>query len=65
VASRPEVERYITQNMHEEMTPAQIHAQEALARVLGVVPRNRRRASMTPSARPCSLRTGFRRKCRA
>jgi hypothetical protein len=40
VASRPEVERYITQNMHEEMTPAQIHAQEALARVLGVVPRD-------------------------
>src|ERR1035441_2067482 len=40
VVSRPEVEKYITQNMHEEMTPAQIHAQEALARALGVVPRD-------------------------
>ena len=40
VVNRPEVEKYITQNMHEEMTPAQIHAQEALARVLGVVPRD-------------------------
>jgi hypothetical protein len=39
VVSRPEAEKYITQNMHDEMTPAQIHAQEALARVLGVVPR--------------------------
>ncbi len=38
VVSRPEVEKYITQNMHDEMTPAQIHAQEALARALGVVP---------------------------
>ena len=26
--------------MHEEMTPAQIHAQEALVRALGVVPRD-------------------------
>jgi hypothetical protein len=40
VVNRQEVEKYITQNMHEEMTPAQIHAQEALARVLGVVPRD-------------------------
>jgi len=40
VVNRPEVEKYITQNMHEEMTPAQIYAQEALARVLGVVPRD-------------------------
>jgi ABC-type transporter MlaC component len=40
VVNRADVEKYITQNMHEEMTPAQIHAQEALARVLGVVPRD-------------------------
>src|SRR5208337_1387207 len=40
VVNRPEVEQYVVQNLHEEMTPAQIHAQEALARVLGVVPRD-------------------------
>ena len=40
VVSRAEVEKYVTDNMHEEMTPAQIHAQEALVRVLGVVPRS-------------------------
>jgi hypothetical protein len=40
VVSRPEVEKYVTDNLHEEMTPAQIHAQEALVRALGLVPRN-------------------------
>jgi hypothetical protein len=38
VVNRSEVGKYITQNMHDEMTPEQIHAQEALVRVLGVVP---------------------------
>jgi hypothetical protein len=40
VASRPEVEEYITQNLHEEMTPAEIHAEEALVRAFGLVPRD-------------------------
>ena len=40
VASRPEVEQYITQNLHEEMTPAEIHAQEALVRAFGLVPQD-------------------------
>jgi hypothetical protein len=37
VIGRPEIEKYLTQNMHEEMTPAEIHAQEALVRALGLV----------------------------
>ena len=40
VVSRPEVEKYLTQNLHEEMTPAEIHAQEALVRAFGLVPRD-------------------------
>jgi hypothetical protein len=40
VASRPEIEKYLTQNVHEEMTPAQLHAEEALVRALGLVPRD-------------------------
>lgn len=40
VVSRPEVEKYLTQNLHEEMTPEEIHAQEALVRALGLVPRD-------------------------
>ncbi len=32
VISRPEIEKYLTENLHEEMTPAEIHAQEALVR---------------------------------
>src|SRR5579872_988381 len=39
VLSRAEIEKYIRQNLHEEMTPAEIHAQEALVRALGLVPR--------------------------
>jgi hypothetical protein len=40
VISRPEIEKYITQNMHEEMTPEEIHAQEALVRAFGLVSRD-------------------------
>ena len=40
VISRPEIQKYLTQNLHEEMTPAEIHAQEALVRALGLVPRD-------------------------
>jgi hypothetical protein len=40
VISRPEVEKYLVQNLHDEMTPAEIHAQEALVRALGLVPRD-------------------------
>jgi hypothetical protein len=40
VVGRPEVERYITQNVHEEMTPAEIHTQEALVRAFGLVSRD-------------------------
>jgi hypothetical protein len=39
VISRPEIEKYLIQNLHEEMTPAEIHAQEALVRALGLAPR--------------------------
>jgi hypothetical protein len=39
VISRPEIEKYLIQNLHEEMTPAEIHAQEALVRALGLVSR--------------------------
>ena len=39
VISRPEIEKYLIQNLHEEMTPAEIHAQEALVRAFGLVPR--------------------------
>jgi hypothetical protein len=37
VVSRPEVEKYLIQNLHTEMTPAELHAQEALVRALGLV----------------------------
>ncbi len=40
VVSRPEIEKYLTQNLHEEMTPAEIHAQEALVRAFGLVSRD-------------------------
>ena len=40
VISRPEIEKYLTQNLHEEMTPAEIHAQEALMRAFGLVSRD-------------------------
>jgi len=37
VVSRPEIEKYLIQDLHEEMTPAEIHEQEALVRALGLV----------------------------
>jgi hypothetical protein len=40
VVNRPEVTKYLEENLHEEMTPAEIHAQEALVRALGLVPRD-------------------------
>ena len=40
VVNRPEVEKYITQNLHEEMTPAEIHAQDALVHAFGLVSRD-------------------------
>jgi len=40
VFSRPEVEKYLTENIHTEATPAEIHAQEALLRALGLVSRD-------------------------
>ena len=40
VISRPEVEKYLTENLHEEMTPAEMHAQEAEMRAFGLVPRD-------------------------
>jgi hypothetical protein len=40
VISRPEIEKYLVENLHEEMTPGEIHAQEALVRALGLVPRD-------------------------
>jgi hypothetical protein len=40
VLSRPEIQKYITQNLHAEMTPAEIHAQEAVVKAFGLVPRD-------------------------
>jgi len=40
VVSRPEVEKYLIQNLHDEMTPAEIHAQEAPVRAFGLVSRD-------------------------
>jgi hypothetical protein len=40
VISRPEIEKYLIANLHEEMTPAEIHAQEALVRAFGLVSRD-------------------------
>ncbi|MDR3674191.1 MAG: hypothetical protein P4N24_01790 [Acidobacteriota bacterium] len=40
VISRPEIEKYLIQNLHEEMTPAEIHAQEAMMRAFGLVSRD-------------------------
>jgi len=37
VISRPEIEKYLIQDLHEEMTPAEIHQQEALVRAFGLV----------------------------
>jgi hypothetical protein len=40
VISRPEIEKYLIQNMQEEMTPEEIHAEEALVRAFGLVSRD-------------------------
>lgn len=40
VISRPEIEKYLTQNLHEEMTLEEIHAQEVLVRAFGLVSRD-------------------------
>jgi len=40
VISRPEIEKYLVENLHQEMTPAEIHAQEALVQAFGLVPRD-------------------------
>jgi len=40
VIGRAEIEKYLTQNLHEEMTPEEIHAQEALVRAFGLVSRD-------------------------
>ena len=40
IISRPEIEKHLTQNLHEEMTPAEIHAQEAELRAFGLVSRD-------------------------
>lgn len=40
VVSRAEVQKYITDNLHDEMTPTEIHAQESLVRAFGLVPRD-------------------------
>jgi hypothetical protein len=40
VISRSEIEKYLIKNMHEEMAPTEIHAQEALVRALGLVSRD-------------------------
>ena len=37
VISRPEIEKYLIQNLHQEMTPAEIHAEEAVVRAFGLV----------------------------
>jgi hypothetical protein len=39
VISRPEIEKYLTENLHQEMTPAEIHAQAAELRAFGLVSR--------------------------
>jgi hypothetical protein len=39
VMSRPEIQEYLTRNLHEEMTPEEIHAREALMRAFGLVSR--------------------------
>jgi hypothetical protein len=40
VISRPEIEKYLVENLHQEMTPAEVHAQEALVQAFGLVPRD-------------------------
>ena len=37
IISRPDIEKYLIQDLHQEMTPAEIHAQEALVRAFGLV----------------------------
>ncbi len=40
IVSRAEVEKYLIQNLQEEMTPAELHAQEVLVRAFGLVSRD-------------------------
>ncbi len=40
VISRPEIEKYLIENLHQEMTAEEIHAQEALMRAFGLVSRD-------------------------
>ena len=40
VISRTEVEKYLTESLHKEMTPADIHGQETLMRAFGLVSRD-------------------------
>ncbi len=39
VISRAEIEKYLIENLHAEMTPAELHAQEATLRAFGLVSR--------------------------
>ncbi len=38
IVSRKEIEKYLAAKIHEEVKPEELHAQQALLRVLGVVP---------------------------
>ena len=40
VISRAEVRKYLASNLHREMTPAELHAQEAMLRAFGLVSRD-------------------------
>ncbi len=40
VVSRAEIQKYLTENLHTEMTPAEVHAQEAQLRAFGLVSRD-------------------------
>jgi hypothetical protein len=39
VISRAEIQKYLTENLHDNITPAELHAQEATLRAFGLVPR--------------------------
>jgi hypothetical protein len=39
VISRAEIQRYLTENLHDDITPAELHAQEATLRAFGLVSR--------------------------
>jgi len=40
IISRPEVERYLTENLHAEMTPEEMHIQEATLQAFGLASRD-------------------------